>query len=220
MASDDRIIDSMVRQIVTFVVVRASLVKVYARPSQAGLVKREGARLIKLVERLTGVSAWHWYQDNVRKTRGLVTADLNFCQPQHSESPTVFAFSHLHLSVSINEFLDPRDTNGYRISALALRMPWLPLMFILHQHLLLTTKSWLHLIRFQQPSISLHSTQFSFWLHRSATSRSIFVAPIHCLTIPPIAARLKKSLPNFYNASNWTTERLVNQIVSDEPIFL
>ncbi|KAG9950846.1 UDP-N-ACETYLGLUCOSAMINE--peptide N-ACETYLGLUCOSAMINYLtransferase, partial [Aureobasidium melanogenum] len=211
------IIDSMVQQISTFDCGTHELGQGLRQKiaSWAGQ-KWEGARLVKLVERLTRRIGWHWYQDKyVRKTtrtgyrRPQLPANLNV-----PNAPTVLPFHTFTCPVSAKQVRLISERNGYRISALTLRMPWLPndvypppappspqlkvgyISSDFNNH---------PLAHLMQSVFGLHDRQRveAFCYATTASDNS------------PYRRKIEEESPNFYNASNWTTERLVNQIVSD-----
>ncbi|KAK6000299.1 hypothetical protein QM012_003931 [Aureobasidium pullulans] len=211
------IIDSLVQQITTFDCGTHELVSGLRQiiASWAGQ-KWEGARLIKLVERLTRRIGWHWYQDKyVRKTkrsdyrRPQLPVNLNI-----PNAPTVLPFHTFTCPVSAKQVRLISERNGYRISTLTLRMPWLPA----HVYPPPAPPSPQLKVGYISSDFNnhplAHLMQSVFGLHEPQRIEAFCYATT-ASDNSPYRRKIEEESPNFHNASNWTTERLVNQIVSD-----
>ncbi|KAI4716774.1 TPR-like protein [Aureobasidium sp. EXF-10727] len=178
--------------------------------------KWEGARLIKLVERLTRRIGWHWYQDKyVRKTekssyrRPQLPVSLNV-----PNAPTVLPFHTFTCPVSAKQVRLISERNGYRISTLTLRMPWLPAdVYPPPAPPSPQLKVGYISSDFNNHPLA-HLMQSVFGLHDRRRVEAFCYATT-ASDSSPYRRKIEEESPNFFDVSSWTTERLVNQIVSD-----
>ncbi|KAG9973514.1 UDP-N-ACETYLGLUCOSAMINE--peptide N-ACETYLGLUCOSAMINYLtransferase, partial [Aureobasidium melanogenum] len=106
------------------------------------------------------------------------------------------------------------ERNGYRISALTLRMPWLPAdVYPPPAPPSPQLKVGYISSDFNNHPLA-HLMQSVFGLH-DRQRVEVFCYATTASDNSPYRRKIEEESPNFYNASNWTTERLVNQIVSD-----
>lgn len=179
--------------------------------------KWEGARLVKLVERMTRRISWHWYQEKyVRKKR----TGSNYLRPQLPanltvpNAPTVLPFHTFTCPVSAKQVRLISERNGYRISALTLRMPWLPA----HVYPPPAPPSPQLKVGYVSSDFNnhplAHLMQSVFGLHDERRVEAFCYATT-VSDNSPYRRKIEEEAPNFHDASNWTTEQLINQIVSD-----
>ncbi|KAI5235459.1 TPR-like protein [Aureobasidium subglaciale] len=178
--------------------------------------KWEGARLIKLVERLTRRISWHWYQDkHVRKRtksrylRPQLPANLNV-----PNAPTVLPFHTFTCPVSAKQVRLISERNAYRISTLTLRMPWLP-ADVYPPPAPPSPEIRVGYVSSDFNNHPLaHLMQSVFGLH----NRRRVEAFCYATTVSdnsPYRRKIEEESPHFHDASNWTNERLIDQIISD-----
>jgi predicted O-linked N-acetylglucosamine transferase (SPINDLY family) len=179
--------------------------------------KWEGARLIKLVERLTRRVGWQYYQDiHVHRKR----SRSEYSRPQLPaalnvpNAPTVLPFHTFTCPVSAKQVRLISERNGYRISTLTLRMPWLPAQVypppsppspVLKVGYISSDFNNHPLAHLMQSIFGLHDRRrIEVFCYATTTSDN-----------SPYRRKIEEESANFFDASNWTTERLVNKIVSD-----
>ncbi|KAF1992497.1 glycosyltransferase family 41 protein [Aulographum hederae CBS 113979] len=180
--------------------------------------KWEGARLVRLVERIIRRLQWQWYQDAyVRKKQRSVSA---YSRPQLPptmtvpSAPTVLPFHTFTCPMTAEQIRYISQRNGLRISCSTLKSNWLP---------------WTVYKPPPPPSPFLrvgyvssdfnnhplaHLMQSVFGMHDSNKVKA------YCYATTPSdnsvhRQQIERESPVFYEASNWTTEKLVNQIHED-----
>jgi predicted O-linked N-acetylglucosamine transferase (SPINDLY family) len=178
--------------------------------------KWEGARLIKLVERLTRRISWYRYHDKyVHKT-----SRSNYRRPQLPvnlnvpNAPTVLPFHTFTCPVSAKQVRLISERNGHRISTMTLRMPWLPAdVYPPPAPPSPVLKVGYISSDFNNHPLA-HLMQSVFGLHDQRRVEAFCYATT-VSDNSPYRRKIEEESPNFYDVSNWPTERLVNQIVSD-----
>ncbi|KAK6441291.1 hypothetical protein LTR95_002484 [Oleoguttula sp. CCFEE 5521] len=180
--------------------------------------KWEGARLTRLVERATRRISWHRYQDaHVRKQRRTAAS---YDRPQLPANlsvptaPTVLPFHTFTAPMSAKQIRLISQRNGLRISVCALRAPWLPKEvypppFPPAPQLRVGYVS----SDFNNHPLA-HLMQSVFGMH----NRKRVEAYCYATTASDNSIhrrQIQDEAPHFRDASGWTAERLVNQIVRD-----
>ncbi|TKX21162.1 putative glycosyl transferase family 41 protein [Elsinoe australis] len=180
--------------------------------------KYEGARLVRLVERLTRRVTWRWYQDKYIKKRE--HGNSFYRRPQLPAAltvpaaPTVLPFHTFTSPLSAKQVRLISQRNGYRISASTLKTPWLgsnvfppppppsPALKIGYVSSDFNNHPLAHLM---QSVFGMHdpSRVEAFCYATTASDNSVH------------RQQIESEAPHFYDASTWSTERLVQQIVSD-----
>lgn len=180
--------------------------------------KYEGARLVRLVERITRRISWKWYQDKhvAHKECGLA----HYKRPQLPTgltvptAPTVLPFHTFTSPLSASQVRLISQRNGYRISASTLKAPWLPSTVYpppappkpaLRIGYVSSDFNNHPLAHLMQSVFGLHDPQRAE-AHCYATTASD--NSIH-------RRQIEKEAPHFTDASSWSSEQLVSKIVSD-----
>ncbi|KAF4547917.1 Hypothetical protein D9617_34g040970 [Elsinoe fawcettii] len=180
--------------------------------------KYEGARLVRLVERLSRRVTWRWYRDKYVKKheRGV----SHYRRPQLPVSltvppaPTVLPFHTFTSPLSARQVRLISQRNGYRISASTLKTPWLgrtvfpppappsPALKIGYVSSDFNNHPLAHLM---QSVFGLHDPARveAYCYATTATDNSVH------------RQQIESEAPHFHDASTWSTEKLVHQIVSD-----
>ena len=181
--------------------------------------KWEGARLTRLIERATRRLAWQYYQDiYVTKTkRGLAS----YNRPQLPAAlfvptaPTVLPFHTFTCPMSAKQIRLISQRNGLRISVSTLRAPWLP------KQVFLPPSPPAPCLRVGYVSSDFnnhplaHLMQSVFGLHDPDRVEAYCYATtasdnsVH-------RRQIESEAPVFHDASTWSAERLVKQIVEDQ----
>jgi tetratricopeptide (TPR) repeat protein len=180
--------------------------------------KWEGARLVRLVERAIKKIGWHWYQDLLNnKLRQM----HHYKRPQlpHAltvpAAPTVLPFHTFTCPMSAKQIRLISQRNGLRISCSTLKAPWLP-----HTVYRPPSPPRPHLnVGYVSSDFNnhplAHLMQSVFGLHNPNRVKAFCYA-----TTPSDNSihrqQIEREAPVFYDASNWSAERLVSKIVSDE----
>ena len=180
--------------------------------------KWEGARIVRLVERATRKLCWQWYQDKyVRRKSRPSTA---YARPRLPAAlalptaPTVLPFHTFTCPVSAKQIRLISQRNALRISCSALKSPWLPRTVypppeIPNPHLKVGYVS----SDFNNHPLA-HLMQSVFGLHNPTRVKAFCYATtasdgsVH-------RKQIENEAPVFHDASTWSTERLVSQIVQD-----
>lgn len=180
--------------------------------------KYEGARVTRLVERATRRISWHWYQDKYirRKAR----TPNSYLRPQLPaallvpHAPTVLPFHTFTAPMSAKQIRLISQRNGYRISASALRMPWLPATVYPPP----SPPSPCLKVGYVSSDFNnhplAHLMQSVFGLHDPNRVQAICYATttsdnsVH-------RQQIEAEAPVFRDASHWSSEQLVNKIVED-----
>ena len=177
----------------------------------------EGAKIVRLVERATRRLGWQMYQEKyVLKS----TSPPTFARPQLPSSlavpsaPTVLPFHTFTCPLTANQIRKISQRNGLRISCSTLRAPWLPNVI------------------FDQPAppqpflkvgyVSsdfnnhplAHLMQSVFGFHDPSRVQAICYATTQSDNSSH-REQIQREAPAFYDASSWSIDKLVKQIVSD-----
>lgn len=180
--------------------------------------KWEGSRIVRLVERAIRSLTWQWYQD--RYVHGKEYSWSKYRRPQlppgltAPNAPTVLPFHTFTCPLSAKQIRQISQRNGLRISCSTLRAPWLPSTVYPPP---LPPNPYLKIgyvsSDFNNHPLA-HLMQSVFGLH----NRSRFKA--YCYATTPSDRsihrhQIEKEAPVFHDASSWSVDRLVNQIVED-----
>ncbi|KAI9771860.1 MAG: hypothetical protein M1840_001630 [Geoglossum simile] len=178
----------------------------------------EGAKVVRLVERANKKLMWRWYQDEyIEKNTYPPSA---YARPQLPSAlsvpsaPTVLPFHTFTCPLSAKQIRMISQRNGLRISCSTLRAPWLPTTVYRppappNPHLNVGYVS----SDFNNHPLA-HLMQSVFGLHNPANVKAFCYATtasdgsVHRLQI-------EREAPVFYDASHWSAEKLVGQIVQD-----
>ncbi|KAF2817401.1 uncharacterized protein BDZ99DRAFT_15183 [Mytilinidion resinicola] len=219
---DQRFVESMVRSL-TLIEGGVSDVKEKEKNMKSKLgswrgQKWEGARLVRSVERVIRRIAWQWYQDKYIK--GLLRPSASYRRPQLPgaltvpAAPTVLPFHTFTCPMSAKQIRLISQRNGLRISCSTLKAPWLPPTVFAPPP---PPKPYLKVgyvsSDFNNHPLA-HLMQSVFGLHDPSRAKAYCYATtasdgsVH-------RQQIEKESPVFYDASNWSAERLVNQIVQD-----
>lgn len=178
----------------------------------------EGARVARLIERAIRRSGWQWYQDLYVLKRQLPSSAYR--RPQlpaaltTPSAPTVLPFHTFTCPMSAKQIRLISQRNGLRISVCSLRSPWLSNMVFTPP---------------QPPSPYLrvgyissdfnnhplaHLMQSVFGLHDQSRVKA------YCYATTPSdhsvhRLQIQTEAPVFYDASQWSPEKLIKQIVDD-----
>jgi hypothetical protein len=180
--------------------------------------KWEGSRIVRLVERAIRQIGWQWYQD--RHKHRLEYPMRKYARPHlpHALSapsaPTVLPFHTFTAPLSAKQIRQISQRNALRISVSTLRSAWLPATVFPppsppRPHLNVGYVS----SDFNNHPLA-HLMQSVFGLHDPSRARAICYATtasdgsIH-------RKQIEREAPVFHDASTWSVERLVNQIVKD-----
>ena len=178
----------------------------------------EGARVTRLIERATKRIAWHWYRDIYVKKRQRTASSYN--RPQLPSSltvptaPTVLPFHTFTCPMSARQIRLISQRNGLRISVSTLRSPWLPKQVYLppkppapHLRVGYISSDFNNhpLAHLMQSVFGMHNTK-RVEAHCYATTASD--NSVH-------RQQIQSEAPVFRDASTWSTEKLINQIVKD-----
>lgn len=180
--------------------------------------KWEGARLVRLMERVIRRTTWHWYQDKYKsgKERPLSA----YRRPQLPAAltvpaaPTVLPFHTFTCPMSAEQIRMISQRNGLRISCSTLRAPWLPpTVYPPPAPPAPYLKVGYVSSDFNNHPLA-HLMQSVFGLHNKARVKAYCYATtasdntVH-------RQQIERESPVFYDASTWSAERLVTQIVND-----
>lgn len=178
----------------------------------------EGAKVVRLIERATKRLGWQWYWNKYVCRRPYSPIDST--RPQlpaalaTPSAPTVLPFHTFTCPLSARQIRSISQRNGLRISCSTLRAPWLP-------------------ARIYEPppppnpqfNVGYVSSDFNnhplahlmqsvFGFH----DRSRVKAYCYATTASDGSAhrlQIEREAPVFHDASSWSVDRLVNQIVED-----
>ncbi|KAJ5678464.1 uncharacterized protein N7477_004097 [Penicillium maclennaniae] len=194
---------------------QSSLVKVLL--SWAGQ-KWEGSRIVRLIERATRSITWQWYQD--RYVYGKDYPASKYRRPQLPASltapnaPTVLPFHTFTCPLSAKQIRQISQRNGLRISSSTLRLPWLPGTVypppsppkpFLKVGYISSDFNNHPLAHLMQSVFGLHNTKRvkAFCYATTVSDKSVH------------RQQIEKEAPVFHDASGWSVDRLVRQIVDD-----
>ena len=178
----------------------------------------EGAKVVRLIERATRRLGWQIYQDkyiNQRPIRNSLRV-----RPQLPAAlaipgaPTVLPFHTFTCPLSAKQIRKISQRNGLRVSCSTLRAPWLP-----HQIFEPPSPPSPHLnIGYVSSDFNnhplAHLMQSVFGLH----DRNRVKAMCYATTASDGSMhrqQIEREAPVFHDASLWSIERLVNQVVAD-----
>lgn len=181
--------------------------------------KWEGSRVVRLVERAIRQIGWQWYQDRYKHHKEYPAQ--TYARPYLPNSlsapsaPTVLPFHTFTAPLSAKQVRQISQRNALRISVCTLRSAWLPKTVFPpppppNPYLNVGYVS----SDFNNHPLA-HLMQSVFGLHDRTRVRAICYATtasdgsIH-------RQQIQMEAPIFHDASSWSVERLVNQIVSDE----
>lgn len=194
---------------------RLSLAKVLQ--SWAGQ-KWEGSRIVKLIERATRSITWQWYQD--RYVYGKDYPASKYRRPQlpaaltAPNAPTVLPFHTFTCPLSAKQIRQISQRNGLRISSSTLRLPWLPSTVYrppappnpsLRVGYVSSDFNNHPLAHLMQSVFGLHNPNKvkAYCYATTASDKSVH------------RQQIEKEAPVFHDASGWSVDRLVQQIVDD-----
>ena len=180
--------------------------------------KFEGARVVRLVERMIRRIGWHWYHDKHVKKQERSLASYN--RPQIPvaltvpSAPTLLPFHTFTSPVTAKQVRLISQRNGYRISTSTLRAPWLPVQVYpppqpprpqLRVGYISSDFNNHPLAHLMQSVFGMHDTGRveTFCYATTASDNSIHRHQIEAEAL------------HFLDASTWSTEGLVQQIVND-----
>ncbi|KAL5115120.1 hypothetical protein ACEQ8H_006956 [Pleosporales sp. CAS-2024a] len=180
--------------------------------------KWEGARVIRLVERAIRYMTWQWYQD--RYVTGKQRAPDSYRRPQLPAAlgvpaaPTVLPFHTFTCPMSAKQIRLISQRNGLRLSCSTLRVPWLPA----HVYQPPPPPSPYLKVGYVSSDFNnhplAHLMQSVFGLHDGRRVKA------HCYATTGSdhsehRKQIEKEAPVFHDASSWSAERLVSQILND-----
>lgn len=180
--------------------------------------KWEGARVVRLLERATRSIMWQWYQD--RYVHGKEYPPSKYRRPQlpsgltPPNAPTVLPFHTFTCPLSAKQIRHISQRNGLRISCATMRSSWLPLTVYWppsppNPYLKVGYVS----SDFNNHPLA-HLMQSVFGLHNPEKVKAYCYATtasdksVH-------RRQIEEEAPVFYDASGWSVDRLVQQIVDD-----
>lgn len=178
----------------------------------------EGAKVVRLVERATKRLGWQWYWNKYICRRPYSTIDRTRPQLPAAlaipSAPTVLPFHTFTCPLSAKQIRSISQRNGLRISCSTLRAPWLPARIYEppappNPHFNVGYVS----SDFNNHPLA-HLMQSVFGFHDRGRVKAFCYATtasdgsVHRLQI-------EQEAPVFYDASSWSVDRLVNQIVDD-----
>jgi predicted O-linked N-acetylglucosamine transferase (SPINDLY family) len=180
--------------------------------------KWEGARVTRFVERMTKRIGWLWYRD--RYINRVQRPASSYNRPHLPMSlaiptvPTVLPFHTFTCPMSAKQIRQISQRNGLRISVSALRSPWLPRQVYPPP---------------MPPSPGLkvgyvssdfnnhplaHLMQSVFGMHDERRAKAYCYATTHSDNSAH-RQQIQLQAPVFHDASAWSAERLIQQIVQD-----
>ncbi|KAL4898191.1 glycosyl transferase family 41-domain-containing protein [Aspergillus ambiguus] len=178
----------------------------------------EGSRIVKLVERATRSITWQWYQDLYVHHKEFPLS--KYRRPQlppgltAPNAPTVLPFHTFTCPLSAKQIRQISQRNGLRISCSTMRSPWLaptvyrpppppnPYLKVGYVSSDFNNHPLAHLM---QSVFGLHdpSRVKAYCYATTASDKSIH------------RQQIEQEAPVFYDASAWSVDRLVKQIVAD-----
>lgn len=178
----------------------------------------EGSRIVRLVERAIRQIGWQWYQDLYKDRKEYPSR--KYARPYLPNSlsppsaPTVLPFHTFTAPLSAKQVRQISQRNALRISVCTLRSAWLPPTVFKpppppNPYLNVGYVS----SDFNNHPLA-HLMQSVFGLHDRSRVRAICYATtasdgsVH-------RHQIEQEAPVFHDASSWSVERLVNQIVND-----
>ncbi|KAL1599099.1 hypothetical protein SLS59_006551 [Nothophoma quercina] len=180
--------------------------------------KWEGPRIVRLVERAIRRLTWQWYQD--RYVSGKERSPENYSRPHLPAAltvpaaPTVLPFHTFTCPMSAEQIRLISQRNGLRISCSTLRAPWLPATVFQPPP---PPKPYLKVgyvsSDFNNHPLA-HLMQSVFGLHDTNKVKAFCYATT-ASDGSEHRKQIERESPVFQDASSWSAERLVNQIVKD-----
>ncbi|KAF2456187.1 glycosyl transferase family 41-domain-containing protein [Lineolata rhizophorae] len=180
--------------------------------------KWEGARLVRLTERAIRRLTWLWYRDTyVNKKQRNPSA---YVRPQLPpaltipSAPTVLPFHTFTCPMSARQIRLISQRNGLRISCSALKAPWMPATVYpppkppapyLKVGYVSSDFNNHPLAHLMQSVFGMHDTKRVKAYCYATTARD---GSVH-------REQIEREAPVFHDASAWSAEKLVNQIVAD-----
>ena len=178
----------------------------------------EGAKLVRLVERATKRLWWHMYQE--RYVYRVSTGFKDYSRPQMPpalavpSAPTVLPFHTFTCPLTAKQIRKISQRNGLRISCSTLRAPWLPTKMFdppappapcLNVGYVSSDFNNHPLAHLMQSVFGFHDIKRvkAFCYATTASDKSIH------------REQIQREAPQFYDASLWSMDRLVSQIVED-----
>ena len=180
--------------------------------------KWEGVRIVRLLERATRMISRQWYLD--RFVQNLELPAKNYARPQLPAmltvptAPTVLPFHTFTCPMSAKQIRLISQRNGLRISCSTLRSPWLPSTVYpppcppapcLRVGYVSSDFNNHPLAHLMQSVFGIHNPD-RVKAYCYATTQSD--KSVH-------RQQIEKEAPVFYDASSWSADSLVNQIVQD-----
>jgi hypothetical protein len=180
--------------------------------------KWEGAKVVRLVERMIKRLRWQWYQDKYVSRR---ERPANFYKRPALPSaisipaaPTVLPFHTFTCPMSAKQVRHISQRNGLRISSSTLKAPWLP------KTVYCPPPPPNPVLRVGYVSSDFnnhplaHLMQSVFGMH----DRGKVEAYCYATTASDDSVhrkQIERESPQFYDATSWSTEKLVNKIIED-----
>jgi tetratricopeptide (TPR) repeat protein len=178
--------------------------------------KWEGARVIRLVERIIKRLTWEWYQDKYVKLQE--RHKDSYARPQLPSNvtvpaaPTVLPFHTFTCPMTAKQIRHISQRNGLRISCSTLKAPWLPLTVhrppappspCLKVGYVSSDFNNHPLAHLMQSVFGLHDTRRveAYCYATTASDNSVH------------RKQIENEAPHFYDATSWPAEKLVNKIV-------
>ncbi|KAF2430057.1 hypothetical protein EJ08DRAFT_697847 [Tothia fuscella] len=180
--------------------------------------KWEGARVIRLVERIIKRLTWQWYQD--KHVKAMERPANSYTRPQLPSNmtvpaaPTVLPFHTFTCPMSAKQIRHISQRNGLRISCSTLKAPWLSTL--VHPPPAPpnpTLKVGYVSSDFNNHPLA-HLMQSVFGLH----DRKRVEAYCYATTTSDNSShrkQIEEQSPHFYDATTWPAEKLVDKIVED-----
>lgn len=180
--------------------------------------KWEGARIVRLIERAIRRLTWQWYQDRFVTSkqrpaasykRPLLPAALTV-----PAAPTVLPFHTFTCPMSAKQIRLISQRNGLRISCSTLRVPWLPSTVYQppappNPYIKVGYVS----SDFNNHPLA-HLMQSVFGLHNPRRAKAYCYATT-ASDGSEHRKQIERESPVFHDASSWSAERLVSQIIND-----
>ncbi|EME86071.1 glycosyltransferase family 41 protein, partial [Pseudocercospora fijiensis CIRAD86] len=178
----------------------------------------EGARITRLVERATRRIGWHWYRDLYVKKRQRTPTSYN--RPRLPAAlfvpaaPTVLPFHTFTCPMSAKQIRLISQRNGLRISVSTLRSPWLP------KQVYPPPKPPSPCLRVGYVSSDFNNHPLAHLMQSVFGMHDLDRVEAHCYATTASdnsshRQQIQSEAPVFHDASSWSAERLVNQIVKD-----
>ncbi|KAK3076124.1 hypothetical protein LTS18_013855, partial [Coniosporium uncinatum] len=180
--------------------------------------KWEGARLVRIVERFIRRIQWQWYQDKyIKKRQRPATAYARPYLPSSltvPAAPTVLPFHTFTCPMSAKQIRLISQRNGLRISCSTLKSAWLPSSVYKPP----SPPSPFLRVGYVSSDFNnhplAHLMQSVFGMHNPSRVKAFCYAT----TVSDNSVhrrQIEREAPVFYDASSWSAEKLVNQIIED-----